>query len=297
VTELSVRGFARAVLDDDDHPSHFRSRQAIAATLAAGREMKQFRYPPIDIMEGEPLVRLSISDEVHDECVRALSCLASAALAAVLSQCPDQQTSKVRMLAASIEEGKQHAQGNMGPFYTSFFNVFNYDHGCLNAHQDRCLITAVCAHAIREDDADEDGTSSKVKEARLWVQGVDESWTDVDAQLLGSSSSSSSSFSATLQSAALPSPPLPRSLSPPSQYTPPHKPLEVAFLVGQDLASALADAGLLPSVAAAEHCVRVDPCGDAISRAHHRCDPDATAPPGSHRHRTSAALVLSHPEF
>lgn len=60
-------------------------------------------------------------------------------------------------------------KGSSRAYTHSFFNIFNYNHGTLNAHRDRCLVTAVY------------GSSSRSKDAtHLWAQTYDQRWIDLD---------------------------------------------------------------------------------------------------------------------
>lgn len=59
--------------------------------------------------------------------------------------------------------------GSSRAYIHSFFNIFNYNHGTLNAHRDRCLVTAVY------------GSSSRSTQAtHLWAQTNDQTWIDLD---------------------------------------------------------------------------------------------------------------------
>ena len=58
-------------------------------------------------------------------------------------------------------------------FSGSFFNIFHYDYGLLNHHQDRYLVTVV---AVDQQPSSENKTA-------LWVQSPSAGWVNVDAHL------------------------------------------------------------------------------------------------------------------
>ena len=66
---------------------------------------------------------------------------------------------------------------------------------------------------------------------------------------------------------------------------------EVVFMIGEELEDILQPLGI--PLYAAEHCIRVDPHGEFLSRAHFRPDP-ATSPSGN---RLSTALILGEPSL
>jgi len=59
------------------------------------------------------------------------------------------------------------------PFSASFFNIFNYDHGCLNTHRDVGIITVV--YGLDGDDSSEGAARAEERRlaketAQLWLE-------------------------------------------------------------------------------------------------------------------------------
>jgi len=106
---------------------------------------KTFRYPPRD--EEEPRAEMSMPEEYR--C--AFNLLYSIAARAAQKL---RATATTEMLPADLHHDlpteacrKGHlpfyAMEKAVPFSASFFNIFNYDHGCLNVHSDVGIVTAV----------------------------------------------------------------------------------------------------------------------------------------------------------
>mmetsp|Transcript_72045 Transcript_72045/g.211068 ORF Transcript_72045/g.211068 Transcript_72045/m.211068 type:complete len:192 (-) Transcript_72045:35-610(-) len=146
-------------------------------------------------------------------------------------------------------------EGGPWPYDASFFNVFNYDHGCLNTHRDRGVLTAVYGAGLPlrptpvrpQEEQPHSATSGSSGEAsdeaapsRLWLRRP-----DADG---------------------------PHWLAP--------APGQLLLWAGE--------CAELPEVEAIEHCVRVDPSGPYIEHSHSTRDP--MAPPTGNRR--SVALVL-----
>ena len=65
------------------------------------------------------------------------------------------------------------------PLAGTFFNLFHYDHGCLNTHRDRYLVTVICAKPARTAKA-----GSKLAHSALWVRSPSSGvWQNVDLLL------------------------------------------------------------------------------------------------------------------
>jgi len=236
---LNQNGFAVVHLEGDHDAG------TLSTSLFQCRNMNEFRFPPID---GSVQYL-----DAHMECFKVLFRITRCCLQALLMTSKEHNSAKEALLDALeasfspdyklfFPPGKdaQPFPSNDVAFSTSFLNIFNYDHGLLNTHRDRCLVTAISVNQNRAVDA---------PKSALWVKGREGEWVNTDA-LVGDN--------------------------------------EVVILVGEELQK-LAESLNVP-VWAAEHCIRVDPHGPNLERAHHRSDP-ATPKTGN---RLSAALVLSH---
>ena len=212
--------------------------------IAEGDRMGTFRFPPV----GEP----AVYTDAHRDCFRALYTLGKVGLEWILSCIkvsnePAAHLSDLlnRADAQSAElfapDGLGHApfaDGQAAAFSSSFFNIFDYEHGSLNGHKDRYLTTTIYA-SVSTDTAHE--------RSALWVRGADDTWRNVDSALAAN---------------------------------------EVVLMIGEELESLLSESDL--GLFAADHCIRVDPNGEFIERAHFRRDPTSLV--GGNR--VSAAFVL-----
>jgi len=219
---------------------------ALTEGIRIGKSMGRFRFPPV----GESVVYA----KEHRDCFHALYSLSRACLSWILSGV-DAETAETRFLGQRLGEAHGNVASLFAPdgqghapfadteqaFGSSFFNIFDYDYGLLNAHKDRYLVTTIFADS---DPATADQRSV------LWVRGLTGRWHSVDAHL-GSN--------------------------------------EVVFMIGEELEEILGPLNL--QLYAAEHCIRVDPDGEFLSRSHFRADP-ATAPSGN---RLSTAFILGEP--
>ena len=238
-TSLQTRGFGVVRLDNCDDSSLLRE------ALLRCKSMGEFRFPPV----GES----AHYKEEHKACFKVLFRITRQCLKALLGGHREFQSTTTPLFDALEEsfspgyalfgddEEENYPFGNDdAAFATSFFNIFHYDYGLLNAHRDRCLLTAIFVNQETTED---------LSRSALWVKGADDAWVNADAMVESN---------------------------------------EVVILLGEEFQSLAESAGL--SLRAAEHCIRVDPKGPNLERAHHRADP-ATPPKGN---RMSAALILSH---
>ena len=60
-------------------------------------------------------------------------------------------------------------------FKQTFFNLFNYDHGSLNSHVDRSLITVIYSTTPTQD-----STDSNLQQSALWVKDNNGTWQNAD---------------------------------------------------------------------------------------------------------------------
>ena len=208
-----------------------------------GRHMTSFRFPPVN---GD-----TIYTDEHRACFRALYSLSRQCLAwlirGISARDSDVHNAILRLDASYDVSEKLFGEAGQSntpftheraPFANSFFNIFHYDYGLLNAHKDRYLITAIYADA---------NPSTATNRSVLWVRARNGSWTNVDALL---------------------------------------EPDVMVFMVGEDLEHVLKNTDL--ELYAAEHCIRVDPDGERLERAHFRPDP-STSTQGN---RLSVAFIL-----
>lgn len=118
--------------------------EVLDSALEAFAGQGAFRYPPVPDAadaagEEEP-------DSVEPEmpaafrrCFDMLYGVAATAATTLLG------TQEKRPLQSPCSGGSRPFEGEGGPwpYSASFFNIFNYDHGCLNAHRDRGVLTVV----------------------------------------------------------------------------------------------------------------------------------------------------------
>lgn len=139
--------------------------EALDRALGAFAGRGAFRYPPV------PAAADAASEEGQDregaesEMPAAFGCcfdtLYGVAVAAASTLLGVQQKP---LLRSPCSGGTRPFEGEGGPwpYSASFFNIFNYDHGCLNAHRDRGVLTVVygaSSEALGQDAV-----------ARLWLK-------------------------------------------------------------------------------------------------------------------------------
>ncbi|MEE2960169.1 MAG: hypothetical protein VYA34_05445 [Myxococcota bacterium] len=236
-TSLRNNGFAIVQIDQNNETKLLRQ------SLTHCQDMGEFRFPPI----GEP----AEYEKLHKACFRVLFKITRQCLKALLTNHDEFRSDHplLETLAESFSDryrlfghdGKDNYpfSNDQTAFAPSFFNIFHYDHGLLNTHKDRCLVTAIFVNQ------DANATSPR---SALWVKGLSGDWVNTDALVQED---------------------------------------EVLILLGEEFQTLANSAGV--PLWAAEHCIRVDPFGLDIERAHHRPDP-ATPKTGN---RMSAALILS----
>ena len=210
--------------------------------------MGTFRFPPVgDTVTYTP---------AHRACFRSLYSLGRACLGWMLDTVEGESRASTvirEALVAAVQPAEQlFAPAGDGhepfasadePFASSFFNIFDYDHGLLNAHKDRYLVTTIFADSNPE---------TAHQRSVLWVKDRSQTWRNVDAGL---------------------------------------QPNEVVFMIGEELEAILHEVG--GDYYAADHCIRVDPDGEYLERAHFRRDP-ASLVTGN---RLSTAFILGEPKL
>ena len=164
ITQLKGRGFALLELDISARA------EAIQRGLSEASALGGFRFPPINVDEVRYQdVHRAVFSSLYETAIDSLSPFASEAL--------DELAELDRLFSASPHEPfpREHL------FHPTFFNLFNYDHGSLNSHQDRGLLTVI--HV-------EPPQLSARPHSALWVEGPDQRWRDADRALLDAAAQS-----------------------------------------------------------------------------------------------------------
>ena len=168
ISQLAQNGFAIVKTDG------FPERNAILRTLKDARKMETFRFPPHE--------HIGIYSEDQRESFRAFFKWTQICLTALLKgldpleqHSADLKTSLGRTVDPDNlfpPNGKGNEPFVQGmEFSGSFFNVFHYDFGLLNAHRDRCLITMVAVDQIQDN---------STPKTALWAKGPAQNWINVD---------------------------------------------------------------------------------------------------------------------
>ena len=160
-TQLCQNGFARVRLID-------KSKLAILQSqLALIQQTSTFRFPP----EEGPV----IYDSNKRDCFRILFHVARGCLSLLLPVETDEHVKRLRQkLNRSVEQKLFHNPNapfsQEQSFSGSFFNLFHYDHGCLNTHRDRYLITVIAVLPPADG----------VNRSALWVKSPLRGWQNAD---------------------------------------------------------------------------------------------------------------------
>ena len=222
------------------HRDHLKSIQKGIHSIGAH---SGFRFPPINVDFIE-------YDEIQREAFKALFSIAIEALVTIGGVNENECAEMDSLFSESKNE--PFPLGHL--YHSTFFNLFNYDHGSLNEHQDRGLLTVIYVEPAPR--LNEENPPSE-----LWIKGPDETWRSGDQVI--------------------------RTLG----QTRPNQAF-VILLIGEDGEAYFNQTKAKQSLDylfAAAHCVRANPQGDFIEWSHHRCDPDSR-PFGN---RKSAALILN----
>lgn len=125
-------------------------------------QQRSFRYPPVpgDLEEVERVE--DVNPVMTTSFAQSFDLLYGVACSAALLM---QGQSVPKQLKPCDGEGMPFSRGGPWHFSSSFFNIFNYDHGCLNAHRDRGVLTVVYGAPSDREDA-----------SRLWVRHADGTW-------------------------------------------------------------------------------------------------------------------------
>lgn len=154
ITQLKQRGFALLQIDLKDRAD------AIKQGLLEAAQLKGFRFPPINV------------DEVHYQPIHRM---VFSALYQTAIDCLSLFAHKHIQALAQVDALFSHSLHDPFPkehlFHPTFFNLFNYDHGSLNAHQDRGLLTII--HV-------EPPTAQNQPCSALWVEDPQGTWHNAD---------------------------------------------------------------------------------------------------------------------
>ena len=246
--QLSTRGFALINVRDSE-----RTR-ALDHGLLTAAQLSGFRFPPINVDE----VRY---EETHREAFRALyatalECLSRLSTDDVVMDIDGGRSLPLARLHPELFSVSPHEPFPEGhPFHPTFFNLFNYDHGALNGHKDRGLLTIIYikpAHLSQRDEA-----------SALWVSNAEGIWTSADQAIISARNDQSD-----------------------MGQDDPHLNHLVVLLIGEEGEEVFKHHH--PHLFAAEHSVRVHPEGAYIERSHYLRDPTSR----ESENRLSAAMIL-----
>ena len=154
INQLKTRGFGLLKLDIDERA------EAIEEGLAEAAQLDGFRFPPINVDEVHyhPVHR-AVFSSLYETAIDCLAPFASDEL---------ERLAGVEELFSRSPHEPFPAEH---PFHPTFFNLFNYDHGSLNSHQDRGLVTI-----IHVDPPSAQGQALSA----LWVEGPQGRWRNAD---------------------------------------------------------------------------------------------------------------------
>ena len=140
IAELLRYGFCRVEVDDTD------IHHALEEGLDEASRLDSFRFPPINT-EHPPQynqARREAFTALFDVATTCLRALLTSRDPLALSRALDEIRAPQRNPFMDDErsaESDPFAEDH--PFHPSFFNLFNYDHGALNSHLDRSLLTII----------------------------------------------------------------------------------------------------------------------------------------------------------
>lgn len=229
--QLAGRGFALINVQDP------KRTHALNRGLEVAAELSGFRFPPINVDE----VRYA---EPHREAFRALyataiECLAQLSpddMSMVKSPHIPSNNSDLSHIHPELFSASPHEPFPVDhPFHPTFFNLFNYDHGALNEHKDRGLLTIIYIRPAPHNERRE--------ASALWVANTAGEWTSADYKINSIHASQGAS----------------------------EINHQVVLLIGEEGEEAFKSTH--PHIFAAEHSVRVSPAGDYIERSHYVPDP------------------------
>ena len=168
IQSLVENGFATLTIQN---PEEQKIVQDVFAHIG---DFHTFRFPPIEdnavyTDEIRAVFRLffRVAVDVLEQILQSLE--ETVDVQRVSLQC--QQAKTLSLFSAPHEPLSPH-----DPLAGTFFNLFHYDHGCLNAHRDRYLVTVVCAQPAKTAK-----TGKVLEHSALWVRSPSSGvWQNVD---------------------------------------------------------------------------------------------------------------------
>ena len=127
-------------------------------------ETSKFRYPPL-----EEFARTKELDQVYSAAFNSLYKLAGITLSEISSSFPVPSSS---VLPIDTSLTNQPFSAKKLPYNNSFASIFNFNHGFLNKHKDRGLITLVNGFA----------TSPNTNRVSLWCKSHHGNWVDIGVE-------------------------------------------------------------------------------------------------------------------
>jgi hypothetical protein len=178
LTQLSFRGFACVTLDHEDLNYNLERALDEAANLQG------FRFPPIDqeiIYTDRRRKAFQALFSTATICLKALCTYLQryhddfpASLLHTLDQIlsPDFQ-----LFGEHFDQNEPFTSGQN--FSQTFFNLFNYNNGLLNAHVDRSLLTVIKVRSFKPDSL----SDSIPNKSALWVKDQVNVWRNADEEV------------------------------------------------------------------------------------------------------------------
>ena len=171
IENLTKNGFATLPIRNEDE------QQIIEKVFEHIGGFTSFRFPPIEergvyTEEIRDVFRLFFRVAVHvlEQILHTLD--KTTDVERILLQC---EQAKTLLLFSDPNE----PLSSTDPLAGTFFNLFHYDHGCLNTHRDRYLVTVICAKPAKT--AQE---GQNLAHSALWVRSPSSGvWRNVDLLL------------------------------------------------------------------------------------------------------------------
>ena len=171
IQALVDNGFAVLPIRNED------DQKVIESVFAHIGEFTSFRFPPIEEQvvytdEIRSVFRLffRVAVDILDQLLQGLELTAD--VDRIRLQCV--QAKRLPLFSEPNEP-----LSSQDPLAGTFFNLFHYDHGCLNTHRDRYLVTVICAQPAQTAVEGKD-----LAHSALWVRSPSSgTWQNVDLLL------------------------------------------------------------------------------------------------------------------
>ena len=152
--QLSSRGVALLEIDEA------KEAEALHQGLLEAKNLSSFRFPPINV----DVIKY---EDIHRNAFRALYETAISCLSLLMGSDQSHEANCKSLFSESLDEPfpLDHA------YHPTFFNLFNYDHGALNTHKDRGLLTII--HVDPPQEAPHEASA-------LWIEGPQQTWSSGD---------------------------------------------------------------------------------------------------------------------